>query len=71
MTTGCIVPYFIAETSEINLFLASIFQRQLTSDQRRTVLEMLDALKETIITDLYRLPQRAANPTCHQKRPER
>ena len=49
------LPHFIAVTSELNLFLVSIFQRHLTAEMKYAVINHLEELQSTIIPDLIEL----------------
>jgi hypothetical protein len=50
-----VIPQFIAVTSGVNLFLASIFQRHLTADMKYAVMNHLEDMTSTIIPDLIKL----------------
>ena len=47
--------HFIAVTSEVNLFLISIFQRHLTAEMKYAVINHLEELQSTIIPDVIEL----------------
>jgi hypothetical protein len=49
------LPHFIAVTSEVNLFLISIFQRHLTTEMKYAVINHLEELQSTIIPDVIEL----------------